>query len=148
MPGALLGVGLTLVLATPVLAGPFCVVDFAGRRCWFQDAESCRRAAGARGSCVVNIAEIVAPVGAARYCVVESWQTQCIYRDEGSCRQAAERRRGECIVNPNDQPHHPMESGYPRDPEVGGRGADGFSSPVGGEATPVAPGVSDPAKTR
>ncbi|MBF0152520.1 MAG: hypothetical protein HQL64_02130 [Magnetococcales bacterium] len=120
MAGVLAG-GVWLLLPMVGVAGPFCVVDFAGKRCWFQDVESCRQAAGPQGSCVVNGAEIVAPVGGSPYCVVESWQTQCIYKDEGSCRQAAQRRRGECIANPNDLPHGPGDQGRPHlyDQEAG-----------------------------
>ncbi|MBF0178242.1 MAG: hypothetical protein HQL63_15555 [Magnetococcales bacterium] len=116
----LLVAGVWLLLPDTGTAEPFCVVDFAGKRCWYQDVESCRQAAGPRGSCVVNSAGIVAPVGGARYCVVESWQTQCIYNDEGSCRHAAERRRGECITNPNDLPHGPVNQGRRLDREADG----------------------------
>ncbi|MBF0135174.1 MAG: hypothetical protein H7833_02375 [Magnetococcus sp. DMHC-1] len=148
----LLWAGVWLSLPQAGLAGPFCVVDFAGKRCWFQDVESCRQAAGPQGSCVVNSAEIVAPLGGARYCVVESWQTQCIYKDEGSCRQAAERRRGECITNPNDMPHGPGQPNRRRDQEAGGgfpgNGKSGTTSgtmggvPNGTSSVPWTPGAT------
>ena len=83
-----------------LLAAPFCVVDFAGERCWYPDYDACVRAAGEKGSCVVNQAEMVAPVGGASYCIVESWNTQCIYSTIESCQVEASRRHAVCIPNP------------------------------------------------
>jgi hypothetical protein len=45
-----------LLFATSAAAqsAPFCAVDAAGTRCFYYDMESCRRAVGTRGACVVN----------------------------------------------------------------------------------------------
>ncbi|MBF0625593.1 MAG: hypothetical protein HQL82_12390 [Magnetococcales bacterium] len=96
-------IGVALILGLPGLgqAAPFCVVDFAGQRCWYADMDSCRRAAGVQGSCMVNPLEMKAPSGGASFCLVESWQTQCIYKDLASCNHQAALRRGACLPNPN-----------------------------------------------
>lgn len=82
-------------------AGLFCVVDFAGKRCMFNDLESCRQAAGKQGGCVLNESEIAKPFGASPYCLVESWRTECVYPDMASCEKRATTTRTVCMANPN-----------------------------------------------
>jgi hypothetical protein len=81
-------------------AAPFCVVDFAGERCWYKDYDSCVRAAGEQGECVVKPDTMVAPVGGAAYCLVESWQTQCNYATLAACERESQRRHATCIPHP------------------------------------------------
>lgn len=47
---------LLIILLLPDLsvAAPFCAVTGFGTNCWYNDVQSCRQAAGASGSCVVN----------------------------------------------------------------------------------------------
>ncbi|MBF0124270.1 MAG: hypothetical protein HQL60_02900 [Magnetococcales bacterium] len=97
-PRSLLLLLLVVGLSSGAAAAPFCVVDFAGERCWYADYDSCMRAAGNQGSCSVNRNEMVAPSGGAAYCLVESWKTDCIYRTLAQCDAEARRRRATCIA--------------------------------------------------
>ncbi|MBF0308849.1 MAG: DUF3551 domain-containing protein [Magnetococcales bacterium] len=99
--GALGLCGILVLLSGPVGAGPFCVTDFAGKRCWFQNLESCLQAAGNHGTCEVNREAMRAPQGDNPFCMVESWQTDCTYATLESCRLKAQPRRAACIANPN-----------------------------------------------
>ncbi|MBF0158385.1 MAG: hypothetical protein HQL58_02570 [Magnetococcales bacterium] len=88
------------IIGTEGNTAPFCVVDFAGERCWYADYDSCVRAAGSQGSCTVNRNEMIAPSGGADYCLVESWKTDCVYRTAAQCDREAQRRHATCIANP------------------------------------------------
>lgn len=43
-----------LLLPDFSVAAPFCAVTGGGTNCWYNDVQSCRRAAGSSGACVVN----------------------------------------------------------------------------------------------
>ncbi|MBF0153180.1 MAG: hypothetical protein HQL64_05520 [Magnetococcales bacterium] len=81
-------------------ASLFCVMDFAGKRCQFSDLDTCRRAAGKQGGCVLNETEIARPFGDAPFCLVESWRTECVFIDMASCEKRSS-TRSVCIANPN-----------------------------------------------
>ena len=95
-----------LVLATLLWAGNgstalYCVVDFGGERCRYHNLETCRQAAGEKGSCVLNRSEIIAPTGGAPFCLVENWRTACIYKSRDGCEKQAAPRHATCLENPN-----------------------------------------------
>ena len=92
---------LGLLWVTDGAAALYCVVDFGGKRCRYPDLVSCQRAAGEKGSCVLNVETLVAPTGGSPYCLVESWRTECVYQDRASCERLAVHRRTTCIANPN-----------------------------------------------
>ncbi|MBF8273499.1 MAG: hypothetical protein HW380_2604 [Magnetococcales bacterium] len=97
-----LGMGLCMLLwSGEVGASLYCAVDFNGRRCQFVDLESCQKAVGGQGSCVLNRDGLVAPQGGAPFCLTEQWQTECIYRDREACEKVAAPRKATCIANPN-----------------------------------------------
>lgn len=97
--GGLLAVSGFLLLAGVAEASLFCVVDFAGKRCQYADLDTCRRAAGKQGGCVLNEAEIAKPFGNAPFCLVESWRTECVYYDMASCEKRASTTRTVCMPN-------------------------------------------------
>ncbi|MBF0614478.1 MAG: hypothetical protein G8237_05915 [Magnetococcales bacterium] len=116
-------------------AGLFCVVDFAGKRCDYPDIESCRRAAGRQGGCVLNEGALLKPVGGAPFCLVESWRTECIYMDRPSCELRAAHTRTVCVEHPN------RTAGEP-DMGMGGTGSAGEPSRNGYLPSPgYRPGV-------
>ncbi len=82
-------------------ASLYCVIDFNGKRCHYPDVESCRKAAGPRGQCVLNRGKMIAPTGGAPYCLVEKWKTECIYHSRAGCDRQAVPRQASCIANPN-----------------------------------------------
>ncbi|MBF0187290.1 MAG: hypothetical protein HQL50_05130 [Magnetococcales bacterium] len=86
-------------------AAPYCVVDFAGKRCGFSDMQSCRQAAGEKGSCVLDQERMRAPSGGSPWCLVESWRTECIDATHASCMKRAASRKATCIRNPNIVQH-------------------------------------------
>jgi hypothetical protein len=112
---------LTLVVAilpsTATFAAPFCAVFWFSRQCLYYNVESCQRAAGNSGACVINQDEFQPPLGSgnAPFCVVRVARvpflldgvppdltaagTQCYYYDAASCSQAAASSGGACVVN-------------------------------------------------
>ncbi len=90
-----------LLMAGESQASLFCVVDFSGKRCQFGDLDSCRRAAGKQGGCVLNEAEIAKPFGGSPFCLVESWRTECVYMSMAACEKRAQTTRTVCMANPN-----------------------------------------------
>ncbi|MBF0295641.1 MAG: hypothetical protein HQL96_10680 [Magnetococcales bacterium] len=96
-----IGVGVALFVAGESEAGLFCSVDnMLGKRCQYTDLDSCRRAVGKQGGCVLNEAEIAKPFGNAPYCLVESWRTECVYNDMASCERQAATTKTVCMANP------------------------------------------------
>lgn len=101
---SLLAAAMVLVhFSTDAEAAPFCAVFSYGKQCFYFDMDSCRRAAGDSGACVINQDEVRPPMGGsgAPFCVVTSYATQCFYHDAASCRQAATASGGACVVNSN-----------------------------------------------
>lgn len=90
-----------LFASTSVFAAPFCAVFSYGAKCDYYDMDSCRRAAGSQGGCIINQDEVRQPSGGAPFCVVTSHATQCWHYDAQSCRQAAASSGGSCVVNTN-----------------------------------------------
>ena len=90
-----------LVLSESAIAAPFCAVFSYGKQCFYYNYDSCLRAAGTRGACVINDEEVRAPSSGAPFCVVASYGTQCFYYDAASCRRAAALVDGACAVNSN-----------------------------------------------
>jgi len=88
-----------VLFSNEVIGAPFCAVYSYGRQCFYFDMDSCRRAAGDAGACVINEAEMKRPTSGAPFCVVTSYATQCFYYDAGSCRRAAAQSGGACVVN-------------------------------------------------
>lgn len=101
-----------LLMARGGEASLFCVVDFAGKRCLYNDLLRCREAAGQQGGCVLNEVEMVKPSGGAPFCLLESWQTDCVYMDIKSCEQRAMTTRTMCVANPNhvNRGEQPLQS--------------------------------------
>ncbi|MBF0285336.1 MAG: hypothetical protein HQL51_12865 [Magnetococcales bacterium] len=101
------GMGASLVVLALLIptagwgAAPYCVVDAAGKHCWFQDLPSCQQAAGEKGECVLNREGMIAPVGGSPFCVMENWRTECNYSHRQECDRMAAARRASCIPNPN-----------------------------------------------
>ncbi|MBF0444788.1 MAG: hypothetical protein HQL68_04310 [Magnetococcales bacterium] len=90
-----------LIWSNEAAAALYCVVDFNGKRCNYQDLASCKKAAGSRGDCVLNRETMIAPKGGSPYCMVENWRTQCNYHTLASCEKQAIPRKATCISNPN-----------------------------------------------
>jgi len=93
---------LVLMLAASIaFAAPYCTVFSYGKQCYYYDWNSCQRAAGSSGACVLNQEEVKTPSGSAPFCVVAPYGTQCFYYDAQSCRQAAAEANATCAINPN-----------------------------------------------
>ncbi len=92
---------LFIITSNQVLAAPYCAVFSYGEQCFYYDWNSCQRAAGNSGACVINQKETQAPSGGAPFCVVASYGTQCFYYDSQSCQRAAAAANAVCAVNPN-----------------------------------------------
>jgi hypothetical protein len=90
----------TIILATSARASSFCVVDFAGKRCWFNDYPSCLHAAGEKGACIVNTESFPQPQGQAPFCLVEGGGVQCNHFSQSECEKQASARQLLCIPNP------------------------------------------------
>ena len=90
-----------MLVASTTMAAPYCAIFSYGKQCYYHDWNSCQRAAGSQGACVINQQETKAPSGGAPFCVVASYGTQCYYHDAQSCRQAAASANAVCAVNPN-----------------------------------------------
>lgn len=93
--------GLAMSPGVTSAEGLFCVMDFAGKRCWYSDIVSCQQAAGDTGTCSINEGAMIPPSGGSPFCIVESWKTSCIYQDQTDCQKQASARRAVCIANPN-----------------------------------------------
>ncbi len=138
---------LSLFWLTEGWTAVYCVVDFGGKRCRYPDLVSCQKAAGKKGSCVLNQERIAAPVGGSPFCLVENWRTTCIYRDLASCEKKAVHHRTSCIPNPNltapaitptpgrDQGEDPPGDGNPWEKLAPNRPATEAKQPFG--ETPV-----------
>lgn len=91
-----------LTFATsPTFAAPYCAVFSYGKQCQYYDWDSCQRAVGNEGACVINQGEAKAPLGNAPFCVVSGLATKCYYNDAKSCREDAARENAVCAINPN-----------------------------------------------
>ncbi len=91
-----------VLVSTSAVAAPFCVVTNYATNCWYYNVESCQRAAGSQGACIVNSQEAQLPAkGGTPFCVVTNYGTNCWYHDANSCRQAAAHSGGACVVNSN-----------------------------------------------
>jgi hypothetical protein len=90
-----------LIWSNDASASLYCLIDFNGRRCNYQDMASCQQAAGSQGECVLNRGEMIAPVGGAPFCLVEKWKTECIFQNRSSCERQSQARHASCIANPN-----------------------------------------------
>lgn len=119
MKKGIYGLGLCFFLSMPGELGAslYCAVDLSGQRCQFVDLESCKKAVGDRGSCVLNRGEMVAPKGGSPFCLAEQWKTECLYQDRNSCEKVAIPQKATCIPNPNLT-----------------RDGSGTDSPLGGQA--------------
>lgn len=90
-----------MLASSSALAAPYCAVFSYGKQCYYYDWDSCRKAAGKEGACVINQQEAKPASGSAPFCVVASHGTQCYYYNAESCRNAAASANAVCAVNPN-----------------------------------------------
>jgi hypothetical protein len=84
------------ISSTIANAATFCGIQGSARNCWYGSLESCQRAVGSNGTCVMNQDEAARQSGSAPFCAASGSSPGCHYWDYQSCVRTAERTGGKC----------------------------------------------------